>query len=111
MDSEKVLEKLRKICLAQPAAEEVVTWGHPTFRAPKKKTFCVFEKFNGVWSIVIKVGMEHQALFLKDPRFYLTPYIGKKGWVSLRTDGKLDWKEIRHLVAESYRLVAPKLPS
>ena len=107
MNSAKVLEKLRSICLALPDSEEVRTWGHPTFRT-RKKAFCVFEQYKGVWSIVVKVEKEHQSLFLKDPRFYLTPYIGPKGWVSLKADGKLDWNEVRHLVAESHRLVTPK---
>ena len=105
---EKILKRLREICLAMPAAEEVRTWDHPTFRVAKK-TFAVLEEYKGVLSIAFKVGRRDQDLFLKDPRFYKTPYIGKFGWVSLRADGKLNWTEVKHLVRESYRLVAPAM--
>ena len=33
---EKVLAKLREICLALPEVQEVKTWGHPTFQSGKK---------------------------------------------------------------------------
>ena len=105
---DQVLKRLRKICLALPGAVEVRTWDHPTFRAAKK-TFAVLEEYKGVLSIAFKVGRRDQDLFLKDPRFYKTPYIGKFGWVSLRADGKLNWTEVKHLVRESYRLVAPAM--
>ena len=99
----KALERLREICLALPKANETVTWGHPTFRA-RKKTFAVFEEYKGVWCIAFKVEKEHQTLFLTDGRFFVTPYIGQRGWLSLKVERRLDWKEIKHLIVESYRL-------
>lgn len=102
---EAVLERLRRICLALPETSEVQSWGHPNFRVGKK-TFAVFERYQGEWAICCKVPRPHQALFLKDPRFYRTPYIGQHGWVSLRVTGRLNWKEIEELVVGSYRLVA-----
>jgi predicted DNA-binding protein (MmcQ/YjbR family) len=102
---DQVLERLRRICLALPDAEEYEAWGHPNFRAGKK-TFAAFEQYKGEWAICLRVPKTHQSLFLKDPRFYLTPYVGKHGWVSLRVAGRLNWKEIRELVTGSHRLVA-----
>src|SRR5579884_1620137 len=43
MDEQKILFKLREICLALPGASETVTFGHPTFQAGKMKTFAVLE--------------------------------------------------------------------
>jgi predicted DNA-binding protein (MmcQ/YjbR family) len=43
---------------------------------------------------------------LEDSRFFKTPYSGNKGWVSLIADGRINWKEVRRLVRESYALVA-----
>lgn len=102
-----LLKKLRQICLALPETDEVETWGHPTFRAGKK-AFAVLEEYKGVLSIAFKVAKQHQSLFLKDPRFYRTPYIGRHGWVSLKAGGPIDWTEVQHLMIESYRLVASK---
>jgi len=49
------------------------------------------------------------VLVSADPkRFYVPPYVGPKGWVGVRLDGKPDWDEIARIVRRSYRLVAPK---
>ena len=104
MKEDRVLERLRGICLALPETDEVRTWGHPTFRA-RKKAFAVLEEYKGELSLAFKVDMRHRGLFLKDPRFYRTPYIGRPGWVSQRVGGRVNWTEVKHLVSESYRLV------
>jgi predicted DNA-binding protein (MmcQ/YjbR family) len=102
-----VLEKLRKICLALPGAEEKFTWGHPNFRV-KNKIFCSIGDYKDAWAISVKVGKAIQGVFLEDPRFFKTPYVGQHGWVSLRISGKLNWKEIQGLVEESYRQIRGK---
>ena len=53
---------------------------------------------------------ENAGLVASDPhRFYLPRYVGKRGWVGLRLDLQdVDWGEVAELVADSYRLVAPK---
>jgi predicted DNA-binding protein (MmcQ/YjbR family) len=104
----KVLGKLREICLRLPAASETITFGHPTFQV-EKKTFAVLEEYRGELGIALKVEHSLQSVFLKDPRFFRTPYIGKQGWVTLRVPAApLNWKEITELVKGSARLVAPK---
>jgi predicted DNA-binding protein (MmcQ/YjbR family) len=100
-----ILKKLRALCLKLPDARETVTFGHPTFQAGKK-TFCVLEEYKGELCIVFKAELPDQQALIQSPRFFTAPYIGKHGWVSLRTNGKLDWGEIRDLVTESHRLVA-----
>jgi phosphoribosylglycinamide formyltransferase-1 len=103
-----VLKKLRKVCLDLHKATETVTYGHPTFQVGGR-TFSVLEEYKGELGICIKVEKELQSTFLKDARFFLTPYIGAQGWVTLRVHAaKLDWEEIQQLLAGSYRLVAPK---
>ena len=104
---EKVLAKLREICLALPEAREVKTWGHPTFQAGKK-SFAVLDKYNGHLCICFKTTLPLQQLLIEDPRFFKTPYSGNQGWVSLIADRPLNWKEVRELMTESYRLVALK---
>ena len=44
-----------------------------------------------------------------DPeRFYVPAYVGHKGWVGVRLDGKVDWEEVASLIKLSYRMTAPK---
>ena len=100
-----ILKKLRAICLALPDASETVTFGHPTFQVAKK-TFCVLEECTGEPCIVFKAELPAQQALIQSPRFFTAPYIGKHGWVSLRANGKLDWKEIEDLVAASHALIA-----
>ena len=107
MKEDRVLERLRGICLALPETDEVRTWGHPTFRA-RKKAFAVLEEYKGELSLAFQVDKRHQDLFLKDLRFYHTPYIGRHGWVSLRVGRRVNWIEVKHLVGESHRLVTRK---
>jgi predicted DNA-binding protein (MmcQ/YjbR family) len=104
-DETRFVAKLRAVCGAFPEAIECVSFGHPTWKAGKK-TFVVFEEYRGRKSVVVNVGIDDQELLLHDERFYVTPYIGKKGWVSLDVGGRADWSEIRDLVTRSYRRVA-----
>jgi len=110
VDPEKVLTRLRKLCLGLPEAYETTSFGHPTFRAGRsgKKTFAVFENYRGEDTICVKATMEDQALLVLDPRFFVAPYVGKHGWTSMRTAGAIEWGEVEDLVRESYRLVATK---
>ena len=98
---------MRKICLALEGTEEKVTHGHPSFATPKG-IYAVLEEYKGDLSICVKVGKESQGVFLEDPRFYMTPYIGKHGWVSLKVHAApLQWKEIAELLRGSYLLTKP----
>ncbi|MGO8815211.1 MAG: MmcQ/YjbR family DNA-binding protein [Terriglobia bacterium] len=103
-----ILGKLRKICRQFPGATETVTFGHPTFQVAGK-TFGALEELKGELGIALKVGKLMQGVFLKDPRFFMTPYAGKHGWVTLRAHAApLNWEEVRDLLDGSYRLVSEK---
>ena len=105
----EILKKLRSVCLKLRDAEETVSFGHATFRVRGGKIFAVLEEYKGELGICVNVGKLLQGIFLDDPRFFRTPYIGKHGWVTLRVyAARLNWAEIRELVKGSYRLAAPK---
>lgn len=104
---EDALESLRQICLELPQTAETVTFGNPTFRAGKK-TFAVLEWYHGELSIAFKSTLMEQEMLLQDPQFFRTPYVGHRGWVSLRVTEATDWDLVRDLVVDSYRLVANK---
>src|SRR5215510_10514908 len=102
-----LLMRLRKICSQFPDATETVSFGHPTFQVGGK-TFAVFEQYKGELGLALKVEKELQQIFLKDPHFYMTPYIGKHSWVTLRMErNRVEWKEVREMIKGSYQLVAP----
>ncbi len=106
ISEQEVLRRLREICLSLPGTSETVTFGHPAFQA-NRKTFAVLEEYKGELSICVAVGKRMQNVFLKDPRFYRTPYIGHRGWVSLKVHGApLSWREVKELVVGSHALAS-----
>jgi predicted DNA-binding protein (MmcQ/YjbR family) len=102
-----VVQKLSRICLALPEVVETVSFGHPTFRAGKK-AFAVIEEYKGVPSLALSVGSDDQDLLLRDDRFYRTPYVGNRGWVSLRLDRPFGWDEVGAFARLAYRHVASR---
>jgi predicted DNA-binding protein (MmcQ/YjbR family) len=104
---QRLLARLRRLCLGLPEAEETTSFGHPTFEV-KNKTFAVLEEYQGELAIVFKATLADQTLLTMDPQFYVAPYTGKHGWTSMHAGGALDWGAVEELVRASYRLVAPK---
>ena len=108
------LSRLRKICLALPEAHEVEAWGEPTFRV-RNKLFAMYASASthhgagrpGVWC---KAAPGNQTLMVRaaPERFFVPPYVGPSGWIGIFLDRGPDWNEVRELVADSYRLIAPK---
>ena len=98
---------MRAICLALPETKETLTWGQPHFRVGEKIfAGCGDEKGRAV--IGFKLDMDHADAIIQDPRFWRAPYVGHKGWVSMDAGRVDDWREVRELILESYRLIAPK---
>jgi predicted DNA-binding protein (MmcQ/YjbR family) len=98
---------MRRICLSLPEATETMTWGEPHFRV-RGKIFAGIGDHAGIENIGFKLEREHADAVIQDPRFYRAPYVGAHGWVSMRVEGISDWDEVRALLLESYRLIAPK---
>jgi predicted DNA-binding protein (MmcQ/YjbR family) len=107
MKNASPLTHMRAICLALPDTKETLTWGQPHFRVGDKIfAGCGDEK--GRCVIGFKLDMDHADAMVQDPRFRRAPYVGHKGWVSIDAAAVDDWEEMRPLVIESYRLIAPK---
>ena len=108
------LALLRKICLALPQAHEVEAWGEPTFRV-RNKLFAMYAAPNnhhgaGRPAVWCKAAPGNQALMVRaEPeRYFVPPYVGPSGWVGVWLDRNPDWSEVKELMRDSYRLVAPK---
>lgn len=106
-------EKLSAICLALPEATREGASRHAAFRVGKK-TFAYFldnHHGDGIVAACVKAERGKQAaLVAADPkRLYLPAYIGARGWIGVRLDGKrVDWKAVAERVVQSYRSVAPR---
>ena len=108
------LLKLRKISLALPEAHEAEAWGAATFRV-RNKMFAMYAAADnhhgdgreGVW---IKAAPGNQQVMVEHApkKFFVPPYMGPSGWVGVYLDDKPDWVEVTELLADGYRLIAPK---
>lgn len=110
---ERRVERLRKICLALPEANEKLSHGEPTWFAGKGKVFAMLDDHHhgaahlAVWLPQPRGAQE--ALIASDPeRFFRPPYVGVKGWVGVVLDTKPDWSFVAGLVREAYLHVATK---
>ena len=108
------LTRVRKLALSLPDAREELAWGEPTFRV-KKKIFAMYAHANnhhgaGHHAIWVKATPINQGLMvkMKPKRFFMPPYVGTSGWVGVRLDGRVNWKELGELLKDAYNLTVPK---
>ena len=103
------LIRLREICLQYPEATEQGGIGDPTFRV-KDKTFAMQHGMNGRPSLWCKAqpGVQQGMVEAEPERFFVPPYVGQHGWVGAWLDVEQDWDELGELIAQSYRMTAPK---
>lgn len=105
--AQRVLEQLRALCLALPAASEALSFGTPVWRVGKK-TFANLYAYHQRIRVSVWVGMEMQAMLAADPRFEIPAYMGHNGWIAVDPTEMADWGEICALVEQSYRHYAGK---
>ena len=108
-DTDPYLADLRRECLGLPEATEVEAWGRPTFRAGKKMFAMFVEQDGHGFAVAVKAEPVERAALVRDPRFYVPPYLGPSGWLALDfTVAPVDWSEVAELLEASYRQVALK---
>ena len=107
-----VERRVRQICLALPGATERLSHGAPAFFA--KAQFLQLwvnghhdHQFPHLWCAA-PPGVMAELVAGDGGKFFKPPYVGSRGWVGLRLDGRLDWGEIETLCEDAYRTVAPK---
>ncbi len=61
----------------------------------------------GFWCPALS-GVQEELVAAEPERFFRPPYVGYRGWLGVRLDVDVDWDEIRRIVLDAYRLVAPK---
>jgi hypothetical protein len=105
------LDRLRAICLALPEATEKVAWGEPTWRVNGRLFAQLDDHHHGADHLAVWLPAplgEQEAMIFADPgRFFRPPYVGGRGWVGVRIDGRPDWTIVARVVAQAYRVVAP----
>lgn len=109
---ERVLERIRELCLALPETSERLSHGAPTFFVRGKRAFLmVLQNHHGDGRFALWCAAEdgmQGALVGSDPeRFFVPPYVGHRGWLGVRLDRDLAWDEIAGIAEDAYAEVAP----
>jgi hypothetical protein len=114
-DRERVLGRLRTICLGLPETSERLSHGAPTFFIRGKRPFVmVLTNHHGDGRFAIwcpaPTGLQQMLVEADPERFFVPPYVGQRGWLGVRLDRGLDWDELTGIVEDAFAEVAsPKL--
>jgi phosphoribosylglycinamide formyltransferase-1/phosphoribosylamine--glycine ligase/phosphoribosylglycinamide formyltransferase/phosphoribosylformylglycinamidine cyclo-ligase len=113
-DPDRVLERLRALCLTLPETGERISHGAPAFDVAGKM-FAYFRHNHhgdGTTAVCVKTsGRDEQNLLLElDPDLYSLPaYLGPSGWIAIDlAPEETDWAHIGERLRTSYRLAAPR---
>ncbi|MEO7979396.1 MAG: MmcQ/YjbR family DNA-binding protein [Sporichthyaceae bacterium] len=107
------LDRVRAVCLALPEVSERPSHGTPTFFVRDKASFVMFwDDHHGDGRLALwcaaPPGAQGEMVRESPERFFRPPYVGHRGWIGVRVDGRPDWAEVRAVCVEAYRTVAPK---
>ena len=111
--AEQQLARVRKICLSFPEIEERLSHGAPTWFVRGKKTIATFSDNHhgdGILAVVCAAppGVQEAMIDEEPDRFYRPPYVGGRGWLGVRLDRPCPDRELRAILEDAYRTVAPK---
>ena len=101
-------DDVRRIALALPEVEEVVTWGSDINWRVANKMFAIAgdESSTGV-TIKATLDAQEDLLALDPATFSKAAYVGRFGWVSVRLAG-VDQAMLAELLHRAWRQTAPK---
>jgi len=110
--SKEPVAEVRRLCLDLPEVTERLSHGAPTWFVRGKKTLAtVWDDHHGDGRLALicaaPPGVQAQLVDEEPDRFYVPPYVGHRGWIGVRLDVTPDWSEIREILADAYRCVAP----
>ena len=106
-ERERVLEKLREICLGLPETSERLSHGAPTFFVREKRAFLM------VCPITTATagspsgarpprGMQGMLVEANPEPFFVPPYVGHRGWLGVRLDRGLEWDELAGIIEDAW---------
>ncbi len=110
-EQQRLLKRLRAICLAFPETSERLSHGQSAFFFREKRSFANTDTYHH--------GAEHYSVWLAAPlgaqdvlvrsdreHFFVPPYVGYRGWVGATLDNDPDWDALERILADAYALVA-----
>lgn len=104
-------DRVRSICADLPEVTDKLSHGAPTFFV--RKSFLMLwpdghhgNQFPHLWAAA-PPGVLAEVVESEPDRFFKPPYVGTRGWIGLRLDGRVDWEEVAAVIEDAYRVIAP----
>jgi predicted DNA-binding protein (MmcQ/YjbR family) len=106
----KTLERARAFCLSLPNTGEKISRGHLPVITVGGKNFAIFWRADARPNVCFTAAPGVQDLLVrKDPERYFVPaYMGVRGWIGVRLDGKVDWAALEQIARDAHDFSAPK---
>lgn len=106
-ESDAVIERLRRLCLALGRVVEEEAWGEHAFRALGGSMFAITDGHchpHRPFAVWIKISTIIQDILLNSQtaRYFNSPRLAAKGWIGVRLDDEPDWSELVALLADGY---------
>ncbi|NLU73933.1 MmcQ/YjbR family DNA-binding protein [Streptomyces sp. HNM0575] len=111
MTEDDVVPRLRELCLSLPEVVEGTNHhGEPSWRIRRRTLVQISERHpsgrRSFW-VPAPAGAKEAMIATEPERFFSPPY-GGRNWVGVYVDVPVDWTEVRELVVDAYRLIAPR---
>ncbi|HEY7737268.1 MAG TPA: MmcQ/YjbR family DNA-binding protein [Candidatus Limnocylindrales bacterium] len=101
------VDDVRRISLALPGAEEVLTWGeHPTFRV-RGRIFAIAGHEPDRVSIKATPEVQSDLIDLDPETYSIASHVGRYGWVAVALE-RIEPELVRPLLVEAWRMTAPR---
>ncbi len=112
----RLVERLRKLCLALPDVVEQEAWAEPTWRVGGR-IFAQCDTYHhdsphlAVW-LAAPDGAQAALIEAHPAHIFRPPYVGHRGWIAIILDTDVDWALVARLLGLAYELIkpAPKAP-
>jgi hypothetical protein len=95
MSAQDAEGRVRAICVALPEVSEKLSHGAPAFFVTRQ--FVMLwprghhdHHFPHLWCAA-PVGAQDGLIASAPKRFFRPPYVGARGWLGVRLDGRVDW--------------------
>jgi hypothetical protein len=111
MTEDNPVPRLRELCLSLPEVFEQPNYhGEPAWRI-RRRTLVQFSERHPVgrrsfW-VPAPMGAKEAMIAAEPDRFFAPPY-GGQAWVGVYVDVPVDWGEVRELITDAYRIIAPR---
>lgn len=106
----EALAIVRRLCLALPEVTERPSHGAPTFFVEAKRSFLTLHDHHGdgrlaIWCAAPE-GLQAMLVDVSPDVYFVPPYVGHRGWLGVRLDGRLPADELAGVVEDAYACVA-----